>query len=373
MSECAICVLEPDEIEQEILEGILSSEENVQFFDAVEALMAALEANPSALVLLHTQFEEESGYELCRQIKSVCRLSGTNVLFLTEQHSVDERVRGLEVGADDYLFKPYDVIECATKIQAAKKRVTGQSGLKMQLDMASNTAMQAMSAQSEMGSVVKAMRSMYVSDSHEDAVRGLFACLSDYNLAGTIYFQQMDNTVYLGSGGREATPIEQQLIELTRVKERLWERDSRSIYNFQLSSLLILNMPEDQEQRGRFRDSLCIIMEAFDERVDSLNQQMQLTQARQWQSEVTEISQLLNVASKRLRSGVAESHSTLNSFFGELRELLPRLGLEEDQETQIYDLMDTTFEAFNAGLSETERTDSVFIKVMAKLDSLIKK
>lgn len=372
MSECAICVLEPDDIEKEILAGILAKEEDVQFFETVETLLVALQANPSALVLLHTQFEEASGYELCRQIKSLCRLSGTNVLFLTEQHSVDERMRGLEVGADDYLFKPYDVVEFVTKIHAAKQRVSGQTGLKMQLDMASNTAMQAMSAQSEMGSVVKAMRAMYVSDTYEDAVRGLCACLNDYSLVGTIYFQQLDQIQYMGTGGREATPIEQQLIEITRAKERLWERDSRSIYNFQLTSLLVLNMPDDEEQRGRFRDSLCIIMEAFDERIDSLNQQQQLTQAQQWQSEVKEISQLLNIASNRLRTSIADSHRTLNDFFGELRELLPRLGLEEDQEAQIYDLMDNTFEAFNAGLSETERTDRVFIKVMEKLDSLIK-
>lgn len=370
MTDCAICILEPDEIEREILEGILSEEGNLHFFTSSQELCESLVEFHPALVILESQLDHESGYEVCRKVKEEYSQFDTTVLFLTAQKSVDERLKGLEAGADDYLFKPYDVIEFSTKIKAAKNRISGSVGLKKQLDLASNTAMQAMSAQSEMGSVLQSVRAMNEAKNHEEACDGLFICLRDYGLHCTIYFNQSDEDMFMPTPGRQATPIEQEIIKVVREKERIWQRENRAAYNFEYSSLLVLNMPEDQEKSGRLRDSLCLLMEAFDVRVDNLNQHQQLMDAQEWQNTVKDISQLLTVASGRLQSSLHTSHETLNNLVDDLRELLPRLGLEEDQEESLHLILDSAFENLNNGLDETEHSCSVLGKVLDRFNKM---
>ncbi len=370
MADCAICILEPDDIEREILEGILREEEVLNFFSSSRELCESLNTLHPALIILESQFGDESGYDVCRMIKEQYAQFDTTVLFLTSQKSVDERLKGLEAGADDYLFKPYDIIEFSAKIKAAKNRLSGSVGLKQQLNLASSTAMQAMSAQSEMGSVLQSVQAMNEAKSHDEACNGLFICLRAYGLHCTIYFQQVGEDVFMPTPGRQATPIEQEIIKTVREKERIWQRESRAAYNFHLTSLLVLNMPSDEEKSGRLRDSLCLLMEAFDVRVDNLNQQQQLMDAQEWQVAVKDISQLLTVASSRLQGSVEISHTTLRNLVHDLWELLPRLGLEEDQEEGLHSLVDGAFEQLNNGLEETEQTCAVVRRVLDKLNKM---
>lgn len=370
MSDCAICILEPDEIEREILEGILSDEGTLHFFSSSAELISSLSEHLPALIITETIIGEESGYEICEQIKNEYAAYDTAVLFLTSQTSVDERLKGLEAGADDYLFKPYDIIEFSAKIRAAKNRISGKAGLKKQLDLASNTAMQAMSAQSEMGSVLQSVRAMNEASCYESVCEGLFTCLRDYGLGCTIYFMKGEEETYVPTPGRQVSPIETQIISMVREKERIWQSGYRAAYNFHHTSLLVLNMPEDAEKSGRLRDSLCILMEAFDVRIDNLNQQQELTNAHEWQSDVKEVSQLLTAASTRLQTSVENSHTALRELMDDFWELIPRLALEEDQENTMHSLMDKAFENVNNGLDESEKTCAVVGKVIDRLNKM---
>lgn len=370
MSECAICVVEPDAIEREILEGILEEEGKLNFFTTSQELIASLDELSPALIIMENQFGDEDGYQVCRQIKEDYPEFETSVLFLSYEVSVDERLKGLEAGADDYLTKPYDIIEFAAKIHAARERITKRAGLRAQLNLASNTAMQAISAQSEMGSVLQSVRAMNEAIDHLHVCEGLFVSMRDYGLKCTVYFDKGGEDIYLPTPGRQVTPIEQEIIKMVREKERIWQREKRAVFNFASTSLLVLNMPDDSDKAGRLRDSLCLVMEAFDVRIDGLNQQQELVHAQEWQQSVKEISQLLSAASNQLQGSIEGSHSTLKKLMSELFELLPRLGLEEDQEERIHVIVDDAFANLNKGLNQTEKTRAVFGKVLSKLNKL---
>lgn len=370
MTDCSICIVEPDEIEREILEGILAEEGKLKFYKASKELLADLSTVCPALIIMEKQFGAENGYDVCRIIKEDYSQCDTSVLFLTTEVSVDERLKGLEAGADDYLTKPYDIIEFAAKIQAARNRITKKAGLRAQLNMASNTAMQAMSAQSEMGSVLQSVRAMNEASDFDSVCDGLFVALRDYGLKCTVFFNQMGEDMFMPTPGRQATPIEQEIINMVRDKERVWQREKRACFNFPNSSLLVLNMPDDEDRAGRLRDSLCLVMEAYDVRINNLNQYKELMDAQEWQSSVKEISQLLNVASNQLQGSIGQSHQTLKKLVDELFDLLPRLGLEEDQEDSIHYIVDDAFAKLSKELEQTETTRAVFGKVLAKLNKM---
>jgi two-component system, OmpR family, response regulator MprA len=60
------------------------------------------------------------GMEVCRRLRSVG--NRTPILMLTARVEVEDRVEGLEAGADDYLIKPYDVRELQARLQAIMRR-----------------------------------------------------------------------------------------------------------------------------------------------------------------------------------------------------------------------------------------------------------
>ena len=71
------------------------------------------------LVLLDIMLPEVDGYELLEYIKP----TGTPVIFLTAKGSIEDKVRGLRAGADDYLSKPFQIGELLARVEAVLRRL----------------------------------------------------------------------------------------------------------------------------------------------------------------------------------------------------------------------------------------------------------
>ncbi len=70
------------------------------------------------LILLDIMLPEINGYELLEYVKPL----GTPVIFITAKGSVDERITGLKLGADDYIVKPFQVGELIARVEALLRR-----------------------------------------------------------------------------------------------------------------------------------------------------------------------------------------------------------------------------------------------------------
>ena len=89
--------------------------------DGEEALAMAQARLPD-LVLLDVMMPKCSGWEVCQAIKGVQRTAGIPVVLITGRGDVKDRLTGLQVGADDYLVKPFDRNEVVKRIQALLSR-----------------------------------------------------------------------------------------------------------------------------------------------------------------------------------------------------------------------------------------------------------
>ncbi len=72
------------------------------------------------LLVLDWMLPSVSGVEICQQVRS--RSSLTPVLFLTAKDTLDDRVQGLDAGADDYLVKPFELRELLARVRALLRR-----------------------------------------------------------------------------------------------------------------------------------------------------------------------------------------------------------------------------------------------------------
>ena len=93
--------------------------------DGREGLRMATENEYDALVL-DVMLPQMDGFEVCRRLREEARRN-TPVLLLTARDSVDDKVRGLEAGGDDYLVKPFAIQELEARVRALIRRERRQS------------------------------------------------------------------------------------------------------------------------------------------------------------------------------------------------------------------------------------------------------
>ena len=77
-----------------------------------------LERNVFDLILLDVMLPNADGFELMEYIRPL----GIPVIFLTARGSVDDRVRGLRMGAEDYIVKPFEVVELLARVDVVLRR-----------------------------------------------------------------------------------------------------------------------------------------------------------------------------------------------------------------------------------------------------------
>jgi two-component system, OmpR family, phosphate regulon response regulator PhoB len=85
--------------------------------------LALVRAQLPEVVVLDLMLPDTSGYEVCKEIRGDVQIADTGVLMLTAKGEVEDRILGLEVGADDYVVKPFVVREVVLRVTALANRL----------------------------------------------------------------------------------------------------------------------------------------------------------------------------------------------------------------------------------------------------------
>jgi two-component system phosphate regulon response regulator PhoB len=86
-----------------------------------EALLLVEEETPD-IIVLDWMLPGVSGIEVCRRVKSKAETRGIPIIMLSARSEEVDRVRGLETGADDYVIKPYSVVELMARVRSQLRR-----------------------------------------------------------------------------------------------------------------------------------------------------------------------------------------------------------------------------------------------------------
>jgi len=79
------------------------------------------------LIVLDIMLPDIDGYEVCKTLRTNMRTSHIPVIFLTQKDERSDKLQGLELGADDYITKPFDIEELKLRVQGAIKRAERES------------------------------------------------------------------------------------------------------------------------------------------------------------------------------------------------------------------------------------------------------
>lgn len=92
-------------------------------YDGISALELAKSQSPD-LIVLDLMLPEISGWDVCRQLR---KNSDTPIIMLTARDEVPDRIVGLELGADDYITKPFSPNELVSRVRAVLRRSEGKA------------------------------------------------------------------------------------------------------------------------------------------------------------------------------------------------------------------------------------------------------
>ena len=119
----SVLLVEDEPSQREVLAYNLEAEgyRVIPAANGEEALMLVKEEQPD-LVLLDWMLPNVSGIEVCRQLKGTPGTRSLPILMLSARSEEVDRVRGLETGADDYVVKPYSIVELMARTRALLRR-----------------------------------------------------------------------------------------------------------------------------------------------------------------------------------------------------------------------------------------------------------
>ena len=139
-----ILVVEDDpRIRAEVAAALESQGFGVEAVEGLAAARAAMEAQP-ALVVLDLGLPDGDGIDLCRGLREAG--DATPIVILTARDANEERIRGLDAGADDYVIKPFDMEVLLARLRSVLRRARGHAGTRklqcgaMWLDAGARTA-----------------------------------------------------------------------------------------------------------------------------------------------------------------------------------------------------------------------------------------
>lgn len=209
------------------------------------------------LVLLDVQMPDINGYRICEELRA--KGYDRPVLFVSAFNSIDDRLIAYEVGGDDYIAKPFDINELRIKIKNNLGRCAEFQKIKSSFSLASNTALTAMNTLSEMGVALFFSQRAHTCKNFEHLASALKDALRSYGLNAVYCFRNEQQTEYFSTSGVQLNQIEKELLDAHKKLEKIVTHRQRCVLSSEKISMVIKNMPQDEEKSGRLRDHLALI------------------------------------------------------------------------------------------------------------------
>ncbi|MHC1724576.1 MAG: two-component system response regulator [Syntrophobacteraceae bacterium] len=117
LSGSRVLVVDDAKANLDILVAALRNDYKISVAADGETALALVKRNPPDLILLYIVMPRMDGYEVCRRLKADATTSSIPIIFITGMHEIEEKSKGFELGAVDYITKPFEIVELNARIR----------------------------------------------------------------------------------------------------------------------------------------------------------------------------------------------------------------------------------------------------------------
>lgn len=266
-AQAKIIVVDDDVFMREMVAEVLSPGYTIMAAEsATEALVLAGRDAPD-LIILDVEMPETDGYEACVTFKRHAQLADVPIIFLSAHDQIEERLKGYEVGGEDYIVKPFAPEELKAKITHLLAMNADRNSLRERADYATSAAMTAITSMGEMGALLQSLKNFNASADAQALAQAILEGIQAYGLSGTVQIRMPEGETTISDRG-EVSPLELSVINHLSGMDRIVQFKTRLSIHYPHILILINNMPvEDADRCGRLRDHLAMLVEAAEMRI----------------------------------------------------------------------------------------------------------
>ena len=359
----------------ELKKSVLIIDDDDQYLEllaeCLETLFTVEVANTTALgeakIAEHGKFDialvdeyigQEVGSEWIKQC--VDKQIGAHSFVLYSGLATEEAIlKGLECGADDFLAKPISLLTLTQKLEKLIHYQDKIHDFESELVSKDRVINISMAQASKYGACMQLTSRLNQCFSLEEIRDQVFSFFYSMNLHGCIAFYPLHgNPLFYSSKNGLCSPVEVGVMELLKVKPRLYRFGTRTIFNHPLVSILVLNLEEGAIDTDIYIDALASVIECIGARMAFITYKNSLVDVQE------QIQQAVEKTKKMIEISKHHQQEVMNEIVQSMGMSFHVLDMSEEQESYLTELV-------HKALKKHTQDDVNFLEVSHLLDQAL--
>ena len=321
-------------------EQILAQDFTVRTFADGISCISLLSEKPPAILLLATNLADAPAIELCRDIRGDGQLHDTHIIILLGADATPQLIdEAHAAGCDEALTHPVDLANLRRQLRTTHRLSSERSSFRQQANYAQQVAMTAMTSMGELGIVLQFLSKCFACKTSREVAQETVLSLGQYGLSGAVQVRAGTETLIESTPGGNQTE-DGAVIDKLHSIGRIFEFKTRMVINYDHASILMNDVPDDNEQRGRIRDNVAMLAEGAHARIASLLiEQDNRRKQGGIRYALGEILEMTSELREQQRGSQEQGQNAVNVVIEAFETSFIRLGLTPNQETELINLL----------------------------------
>jgi CheY-like chemotaxis protein len=337
-----ILLIDDDAIVHKIAQRQIGKDFELFHADSAKEGLMLIDSKKPNLILLDIEMPDINGYQLCKQIRGNEKYNHIAIVFLSGKSSEQDIMLGYELGADDYIVKPFHVDELLKKIKVLEQNQLNNATLTQKAvnPKIAASAPGSIEPAGEFAQVMSFVADSYGIDSLEALAQRFFALSNSWGLNCSVMFS------HSGKSGKETffannnivKSLEKEMLLHTKNKGQTLQFGCRMIVNYPQVSVLVKNMPLVSEPKYDFYNEYLVMLSgAINAKVVTLAERQSISRK----------SQELTDAFVEIRDKLVSLVAVLNAKNGRILRTIRSISKQVDSQLQALDLSQQTQKQLN--------------------------
>lgn len=353
-----VLVVDDNLISTESMRQALQSDFEVDTVDSGEACLEKLATteNLPELILLDIEMGGIDGFETCRRLR---KQHDIPVIFVTSHDDLPECIKAFDSGGDDFVVKPFDPEVILRKAQRIVQYHAVKKTLAAEKDSLNSMAMGFLRNLGDTGVLLNFMRSSLGVADYDELAKRLLEATASYGVRCHVQVRHATGSCTRTPTG-SASPLEESVLEKSVSMGRIFQFSRRLVVNYDSVSILIIDLPDDQDEIGKLRDNIAILAETAEAIAETIAMRKEsAARAEALQSAVSETANTVESVRQLYAKQQADARLSLETMIDNVETSYFNLGLTELQEARVSNILrngtDHTLTLFEVGIELDQR------------------
>lgn len=254
-----VLIVDDNRVIRETLSVLFEDSFEVDAVDSGAACIDAVAKRPPDLILLDIVMTGIDGYETCRRVRQTH--AHLPVIFVSGVDTLDERLLAYDSGGTDFVAKPFNPEVLLRKATRAVELYAERQRLKEETSSLQKMAMGFLQNVGETGVLLNFMRETLGCEDFRCLGTCLLKACAEYGVSSMIQIRHAHGALSMTQSG-EASELESSILDSSAVMGRIFQFSNRMVVNYNNVTILVSDLPDDADIRGRIRDNVAILAES---------------------------------------------------------------------------------------------------------------